>query len=241
MSVGAFEAGEHILSLRDLLEVLWRRLWVILLVLTVFAGAAVGFSLAQTPMYEASIRVLIGQAPASVPQGNLGGDIEGLRRLTQTMAEAVGTRPIANEVIDRLDLQTTPGDLLSQLSARQVADTQFISIRYRDPSPERAQRVVNAVGEVFSERVSEVSPSANAITATVWEQAETPGGLVSPDLVLNVAMALVVGLVLGVALAFLLEYLDDSWRSPEEAEQITGVPTFGVIPEFKSSTGKKKG
>jgi hypothetical protein len=34
-------------------------------------------------------------------------------------------------------------------------------------------------------------------------------------------------------MAFLLEYLDHSWRSPEEAEQITGVPTVGIIPEFK--------
>jgi hypothetical protein len=35
---------------------------------------------------------------------------------------------------------------------------------------------------------------------------------------------------LGVGLAFLLEYLDDGWRSPEEVEQISGVPTYALIP-----------
>jgi capsular polysaccharide biosynthesis protein len=51
-------------------------------------------------------------------------------------------------------------------------------------------------------------------------------------------LALVAGGALGVALAFLLEYLDDSWGSPEEAEQISGVPTFGVIPTFKVSKAR---
>ena len=62
-----------------------------------------------------------------------------------------------------------------------------------------------------------------------------PQSPVSPDPVRNLLLALVAGVMLGVALAFLLEYMDDSWRSPEEAEQISGVPTFGVIPAFKVS------
>lgn len=62
----------------------------------------------------------------------------------------------------------------------------------------------------------------------------------SPDPVRNGALALVLGLMLGVGLAFLLEYLDDSWRSPEEVEQVSGVPTFGVIPEFKVPKDVKK-
>jgi capsular polysaccharide biosynthesis protein len=38
-----------------------------------------------------------------------------------------------------------------------------------------------------------------------------------------------------------VEQLDDRWRSPEEVEQISGVPTFGVIPEVEVSKSKKKG
>jgi capsular polysaccharide biosynthesis protein len=48
-----------------------------------------------------------------------------------------------------------------------------------------------------------------------------------------------VGAVLGTGLVFLLEFMDDSWRSPEEAEQVSGVPTFGVIPSV--SEGAKSG
>jgi capsular polysaccharide biosynthesis protein len=53
-------------------------------------------------------------------------------------------------------------------------------------------------------------------------------------------LALVLGGMLGAGLAFLLEYLDDRWRSPEEAEQVSGVPTLGQIPRFEVSEGKRR-
>ncbi len=45
--------------------------------------------------------------------------------------------------------------------------------------------------------------------------------------------------MLGVVLVLLLEHLDDSWRSAEEVEAVTGVPTFGSIPEFKLEKARK--
>jgi capsular polysaccharide biosynthesis protein len=47
------------------------------------------------------------------------------------------------------------------------------------------------------------------------------------------------GSLLGVGLAFLLEYVDDSWTSPDEVEEVSGVPTFGVIPAFGVSASKR--
>jgi len=235
---GVEEAELHI-SLGDLFGVIQRRLWIILVVVAVLTGATVGFSLLQTPMYDASIKILVGQergltqAPA---------EVMGLQQLTKTMAEGVGSRPVAEGVIEQLNLSMAPEDLLKNLEVKQVRDTQFIQADYRDASPERAQQVANAVGEVFSEQVSEVSTSGSAITASVWEQAAVPDEPASPNPVRNGVIALLVGLMLGMGLAFALEQLDGRWRSPQEAEQISGVPTFGVIPEFefKRVTGKQK-
>jgi capsular polysaccharide biosynthesis protein len=235
--VGAAE-GEYALYLGDLLWVIWRRLWVVLLVATVLTGAAVGFSLAQTPMYEASIKILVGQkrGTSETPVG-----VYDLQQLTQTMAEGINSRPVAEATIRQLGLQVTPEGFLANLSVEQVPETQFLRVVYRDPSPQRAQRVANTIGKVFAEQVSEVSPSASAITATVWERAVVPHTPVSPNPLRNGLLALMLGLMLGVGLAFLLEYLDHSWRSPEEVERISGVPTLGIIPVVEVSKGGKKG
>ena len=109
-------------------------------------------------------------------------------------------------------------------------------------SPRTAQRVANAVGEEFSERISEESPVAEgSVTVTLWEQAALPKDPVSPAVVFTIGVALVVGMMLGVGLAFLLEYFDDSWRSPEEVEELTGLPVYGIIPSIQVSKGKKGG
>jgi capsular polysaccharide biosynthesis protein len=53
-------------------------------------------------------------------------------------------------------------------------------------------------------------------------------------------VALTIGLMLGIGLAFLLErFVDDGWRSPEEVEQASGVPTFGTIPNFEAARARK--
>lgn len=235
----ARETGEdeYVLSLSEMFRVVWRRLFVVILPALLLAGAAVGYSLAfQEPTYESSTILLVGQAQASEEsRSSLSGEVEGLQRLTKTVAAAAGTRRVATAVIQDLNLPVDPGDFLKNVSAEQVPETQFVEVSYTDASPERAQLVVTAIGDELSRQVTEVSPSANSITATVWEAAVVPEDPASPKPIRNALLGLALGAMLGVGLAFLLEHLDDSWRSPEEVERVSGVPNFGVVPRFKVS------
>lgn len=220
------------LSIRDVLQVLRRRWWIIVLVAVICTVAATGLSLLKTPVYEASISVLVGQDQGVVSDNPA--EAQGLSQVTQTMAELAHTRTVANAVIEEMDLSVTPEQFLENLSVEQTAETQVVTISYTDPDSEQAANVANTTGEVFSDQVSEVSAEANAVTATVWEQASVPDSPSNPQPVRDGALAMAMGLMLGVALAFLIEHLDDSWRSPEEAEQVSGVPTFGVIRVFEA-------
>jgi capsular polysaccharide biosynthesis protein len=228
---------EYTISLRVILYIIKKRLFMIVVVVVGLTGASVGLSLMQTPTSEASIRILIGQERGSTvtPIG-----VDDLQQLTQTMAEAVSSRPVAVAAIRQLDLQTDPDKVLGNLDVQPVGTTQFIEVVYKDTSPRRAQEVVNAIGEQFSKKVSDVSANASAVTATVWQPATLPMEPASPNFPLNIGAALVMGVALGIGLAFLLEHLDDTWRSPEEAEQFSGLPTLGVIPHLKASQHTSK-
>jgi polysaccharide biosynthesis transport protein len=61
--------------------------------------------------------------------------------------------------------------------------------------------------------------------------ADAPDAPVSPDTVSNVIVGALIGLLGGIALAFAFDRLDDSVRTKETAESITGLPTLGVIPK----------
>jgi len=65
----------------------------------------------------------------------------------------------------------------------------------------------------------------------VLTPAEEPDAAVSPNTVANLVVGGLIGLLGGIALAFAVEYLDDSVGSKDEAERITRLPTLGVIPK----------
>jgi capsular polysaccharide biosynthesis protein len=214
--------------------------WTIVLVAVLTAGSALGFSLLQTPTYEASVLILVGQETTG--DTNLGAaDVTDLQELALTVAKAVPTSPIAEAVVERLDLQEgSVGEVINNVSAEPDPGTMFVNVSYRDSDPERAQLIANTIGQVLSEKISEVSLGANAITAKVWEPATLPETPVSPDPIRNGILALVLGSLLGVVLAFLLEYVGDSWNSREEVEEVSEVPTLGVIPRFRISARRKE-
>jgi capsular polysaccharide biosynthesis protein len=218
-----------LLSQINPLQIIRRRLWVIVLTIVVCAGLAAGFSYWQTPTYEASIMVLIGQKQSSEIPTSLQGDVIGLQEVTQTVATAPSTGPIVEGIAEKLNLH--PPVLPGSLSAEPIEGTTFVQIYYDDTDPNRAKVIANTAGDVLSQRIAEVSPGSG-ITATVWQKATTPGAPISPNPPRNIVLGLLLGVMVGVGLAFLLDYLDDDWTSPEEAAKVSGVPTFGVIPMF---------
>jgi capsular polysaccharide biosynthesis protein len=225
---------EHLLTLGEILSVLWRRLWVILIVVAICVFGAVYLSLAQTPQYEATAKILI-----EPEQGDLvTGGPQSLQELIPTVVDLVSARPVATDVIEELDLQMTPEEFLRNLTVEQVETTQSIDVSYRTSDPEMARDIANAVAGTVSDRISGRNLGAEPITVTVWERAVAPGAPVSPDPVRNGLLALAIGLLLGLGVAFFLEYLDDSLRSPEEVEQVSGLLNFGIIRKFKVPKGK---
>jgi uncharacterized protein involved in exopolysaccharide biosynthesis len=167
-------------SLSDLTRVVLKRLWVILLVVCVVVGAAVGASLWQTPTYQASAQVWVDQKQGD-QQTNLAGTVEGLQTIILTMIHAIDSRPVAEKAIGRLGLQMSPSELLDNLTIEQVESTSFIVLTYESNDPEEATRIVNTVGQVSSELISERSAAGSQLTANVYEEAALESSLSVED------------------------------------------------------------
>lgn len=66
------------------------------------------------------------------------------------------------------------------------------------------------------------------------------GNPVEPTPLRNTALGLMVGLIFGLGLAFLYEYLDNTIKSSEEAEKLLGVPVLGIIPAEKYEKDERR-
>jgi succinoglycan biosynthesis transport protein ExoP len=79
-------------------------------------------------------------------------------------------------------------------------------------------------------------------TSNVWivDKAEIPSSPSSPNKMQNMVLALMVGMLGGLGLAFLLERLDVTVKNAEDIKKYAEMPTLGIVPEFIAD-GQKKG
>ena len=88
----------------------------------------------------------------------------------------------------------------------------------------------------LSTRLKETQVSASLLLSniSVVDRADVPVKRSGPRTGLNLAIGCLVGLVGGVILAFVFEYLDTSIRDPREIETVLRVPTLGLVPARSS-------
>lgn len=154
--------------IKEYIALVWRWAWLIVLGILVAAAAAFIVSKNTTPVYRASSRLLIDQAPGT-GSGNEYTQILVEQRLAQTYVELLNTEPVLEETIERLDLPYTPGQLKGKISVSAPQDTQIINISVEDTNPQRAALIANTLGEVFISQNQERESRRFADPIENWE------------------------------------------------------------------------
>jgi len=154
-------------------------------------------------------------------------------RAVERRIESV-TRQVAEEVAGRLRAIEAEESALEAEISRQT-ELLFASNEHRNQFEllvqERAT-LKQTLGEV-NQRIQEVelvSATQEKNTAYVIEPAVPPGGPVWPDPPKNLALAGLLGLLMGVGLCFLVDYLDRSVKSKDEIERLLDTSVLGFVP-----------
>ncbi|BAU13325.1 lipopolysaccharide biosynthesis protein [Leptolyngbya sp. NIES-3755] len=162
-----------------------RRRWLTIAGLTALSsGAAVVYSLHQSPRYVASGKLMLKVDSTSSLIG-LENDPGRLQALTtksdpvSTQAEVVRSEPIAKKAIAHFKLSEPSGEPLTvqafsrNLSVRQMTGTDILQISYTDGDPNRAAEVVNFVMQAYLTR-NQQSNRADAIAARKFIETQLP-------------------------------------------------------------------
>jgi Mrp family chromosome partitioning ATPase/capsular polysaccharide biosynthesis protein len=159
----------------------------------------------------------------------------------QTLAELVDTYGVANAIIKRLGLGMMPKSLVSNMTVITKPDTAAVTVLYDDTDQARGIRIVRTFDDVFVplaqkllEDETQLSldagslPKGGFFTARVADHRFV--GKVEPKPVRNVAVAAVLGLLLGVVAGMVREQFDDTVRGVEGAEEAFGQPATVSLP-----------
>ncbi|MFT8342177.1 MAG: Wzz/FepE/Etk N-terminal domain-containing protein [Clostridium beijerinckii] len=221
---------EESISIEEIINILlkrWKMILSITLLATLTAGIISFFVIA--PKYEASTKVFIGKEKTdSKDQNYNNSDIQMYQQLLKTYAEVIKTNALVEKAINAKDFDLNPKEVLNDLTVTPAANTQILEIKYISKDRNLSKEVLDSITNEFIKTSTDLIPNGNV---KIVEPAELPENPASPNKKLNIAIAFLLGLMISVGLAFLLEFLDSTFKSKEQLEQILGVPVIGAIPE----------
>jgi len=220
---------EETISLRELFETLKKRLSLIL-VITLLAAAvsgAISYFVIK-PVYKSSSQILVSQAAASSLASIAGVSLDTDAKYIETYNVILKSPYILDQVIKELKMDTTPEQLNGSVSVTQEGQSQVVTISVTNNDPAEAVRIANEIAEVFQREIAQLMRIDNITILSKAELAENPAP-VKPEPLLNIAIAIVVGLMAGVGLAFLLEYFDNTIKSEQDIEKLLELPVLGVV------------
>jgi len=220
---------EETISLRELFETLKKRLSLIL-VITLLAAAVSGAIsyFVLKPVYKSSSQILVSQSAASSLASIAGVSLDTDAKYIETYNVILKSPYILDQVIKELKMDTTPEQLNGSVSVTQEGQSQVVTISVTNNDPAEAVRIANEIAEVFQREIAQLMRIDNITILSKAELAENPAP-VKPEPLLNIAIAIVVGLMAGVGLAFLLEYLDNTIKSEQDIEKLLELPVLGVV------------
>ncbi len=219
---------EETISLQELFKTLKKRLGLIALItiIAITISGVVSF-LVLTPIYQSSTQILVNQTKEEASGANVQ-DIQTDLQLINTYNVIIKSSVILSKVIEDLDLDMSVAALNAQVTVGNVQNSQVVTIGVSNPDPAAAVEIANTITTVFQEEIQEMMNVDNVKVIAPAELSENPSP-VKPDPKLNMAIAAVIGLMLGVGVAFLLEYLDTTIKTEEDIEELLGLPVIGLI------------
>lgn len=221
--------NEEVIRIEDIVDVLrkrWKMILSITIIATVFSAIMSFFVI--SPKYQASTKLFIGKEnnEAQVQSYN-SNDVQMYQKLLKTYAEVIQTNDLVEKAIENEDLKLESSKVLKNLTVTPRADTQILEISYINTDPIVAKKVVSLVTNQFVQSATELISNGNV---KVIEEVRTPEQPVSPNKKLNIAIAFLLGLMISVGLSFLIEFMDNTFKTKEQVENILELPVIGVIP-----------
>ncbi|WP_288479581.1 YveK family protein [uncultured Clostridium sp.] len=229
--------NEENINISEIFQVLKRKYKLIVAIVIGFVAVAGVLSFfVITPKYEAKVKLFIGKEESKDNLGYNSSEIQMYQKLLTTYAEIIKTEDLVQGAVTKANIdlgKMEAKDVLSSLVVTPRSDTQILEIGYKDSNPQRAVDIVNSITNNFISKSKKLITNGNV---QIIEKAKVPENPVSPNKKLNILISLVLGLMVGVGIVLLLEFMDNTFKSKEDLEKVLDLPVIGAIPEYDTES-----
>ncbi|HEX4490324.1 MAG TPA: hypothetical protein VH914_03875 [Acidimicrobiia bacterium] len=225
------------MELRRYLSILRRH--VVLVLAIVLAAVAAGYLVApKGHTYTATSTLYVGERSIDIAptSGQISGNrVAGFDRLIGTFSAMVSTDKVAAAAITAAHVDRGPGQVASETTAKQPTGTNLIRISVTDRSAAASQALADGAASALIDQVRSFEPRATTGASdqvlSLYESAP-PATVNHSPLKRDLGLAALLGLIVAGIVLALLEHLDITVRSAEDAERELDVPVLAVVPSL---------
>jgi capsular exopolysaccharide synthesis family protein len=207
------------------LAVIARRKWIVIGVFLAFAVTTAVVSKTLQKIYVTDSNLLV-----ALPADRASFDsVQASQAIARSYADIINSPNVAQLVSDRLSDRPDPRKVLAASTFEPVEQTQLLRITVEDPNAARAKEIADAWADVVAQYARERLQSTTGATVTIADRAPLPASPDRPKPTLYTLVAGMLGLALGLGLAFVRDRLDRRLRTADDVEERFDVPVLARI------------
>ncbi|MGI3316597.1 YveK family protein [Staphylococcus chromogenes] len=216
------------LDLSKLLHILKKNLWVLigLPILFLVISAIITFLL-MTPKYQATTQILVN--PKQTNDNMLQQNVQGTLQQVNTYAEIVTSPRILDKSAKKLDKKYTAEELEEKVTVESSAESQVIKVHVTDKDKGESEKIANTIAKEYRDEMPDIM---NVDNVTILSDADNTAVKVSPKSVLNLVVALFLGLIIALLYIFIKELTDTRIKDEQDIEDHLKLPVLGTIKRF---------
>ena len=224
------------LDLKSLFESIWKKKS--LIILLVIIGAILGFTFNKyytTPKYKSTVTFLLAQTGSSSSDSSItASDVTLNSKLVENYSELIKSDSVISEALKQLNIQMSIPDLQKNITVDSKKSTEFIQLSVATEQKDLSPLIANKIVEVFTEKVKQIYKVENVHIVDSAIEPTSPYNITPTKYALIGAC---VGLVIALAIIFIINSFDDSLKSDKDIERALGLKTLATFRKQSKSTG----
>lgn len=226
------------LNLRELIAVIVRKLWLIVLsAVLVGAMAYVYTAKFVTPLYRTSVTIYVNNTIYGEKEGITNNDLTTSQKLVATYINVIKSESFLEKVSQAVNNKVGTSAIGASLTAKALSGTEMFSVTISNANPELATQIANAIADLAPVEVPKI---ADGSSARVVDYAKVPTSPYSPSYTKNVTLGACIGAMLVIVILVIQVLMDLHIKGEEDLRRYSNAPVLGHIPHYEA-TGKITG
>lgn len=220
------------LNLRELIAVIVRKLWLIVLS-AVLVGAIAFLYTAKfvTPLYKASVTIYVNNTIYGEKDGITSNDLTTSQKLVTTYMQVIKSNSFLSKVSQELDNKISTEKLAASLTTQTMSNTEMFSVVISYSDPKIVTQIANTIAELA---VVEIPKVVDGSSSRIVDYAEEPTKPYFPSYSKNVMLGACIGAMAVIIVLVVQMLMDLHIKGEEDLGKFSDAPVLGYIPHYNT-------